>query len=337
MTESKHLTRIDSLVSAEAELLSPPPKLINQAGDAPRNAWHDFFGTIQNDYTRKAYEHAVRRFLDWLPSDFGPEQIRPAMVGRYIAKHAGSVPTRKLHLAALRKFFDLLVERHIMLINPAASVRGLRYEAVEGKTPEITIDHAKKLLATIRVRRKIKKKDEFIPLIVGLRDRAIIATLIYTAARAGAVAGLRIKDFRYDGTQWTLRFAEKGGKSREIPVRHDLEQYILAYLATIPDWQADNVAPFFRTVIRRTAVFTTIAMTNIDICRMIKRRLSDAGLPEHLSPHSFRVTTITDLLTQGVPLEDVQYLAGHSDTRTTALYDRRQKRVSRNVVERISI
>jgi len=70
---------------------------------------------------------------------------------------------------------------------------------------------------------------------------------------------------------------------------------------------------------------------------MIKRRLKDAGLPQHLSPHSFRVATVTDLLTQGISLEDVQYLAGHADPRTTRLYDRRQKQVTRNTVERISI
>jgi site-specific recombinase XerD len=46
---------------------------------------------------------------------------------------------------------------------------------------------------------------------------------------------------------------------------------------------------------------------------------------------------VTDLLTQGVALEDVQYLAGHADPRTTRLYDRRQKRVTRNIVERISV
>ena len=78
-------------------------------------------------------------------------------------------------------------------------------------------------------------------------------------------------------------------------------------------------------------------MTAGDLGRMVKRRMKDAGLPGQLSPHSFRVTTITDLLTQGVPLEDVQYLAGHSDPRTTRLYDRRQKKVTRNVVERISV
>jgi integrase/recombinase XerD len=40
-----------------------------------------------------------------------------------------------------------------------------------------------------------------------------------------------------------------------------------------------------------------------------------------------RVLAITDLLSQGVPLEDVQYLAGHAEPRTTGLYyDRRQKK-----------
>ena len=74
-----------------------------------------------------------------------------------------------------------------------------------------------------------------------------------------------------------------------------------------------------------------------DIGRMIKRRMKACGLPLRLSPHSFRVATITDLLHQGVPLSDVQHLAGHADPRTTKLYDRRQKSITRNIVERISI
>ncbi len=74
-----------------------------------------------------------------------------------------------------------------------------------------------------------------------------------------------------------------------------------------------------------------------DVCRMVKRRLKDAGLPIGLSPHCFRVSGITDLLAQDVPLEDVQFLAGHAEPRTTRLYDRRQKKVTRNIVERLSI
>lgn len=74
-----------------------------------------------------------------------------------------------------------------------------------------------------------------------------------------------------------------------------------------------------------------------DIRRMLKRRLKEAGLSSQFSPHSFRVCTLTDLLKQEIPREDVQYLAGHADARTTALYDRRGKKVTRNIVERISI
>ena len=39
---------------------------------------------------------------------------------------------------------------------------------------------------------------------------------------------LRVGDFQHDGTQYVLGFQEKGGKSREIPVRHALEGHIRA-------------------------------------------------------------------------------------------------------------
>lgn len=71
--------------------------------------------------------------------------------------------------------------------------------------------------------------------------------------------------------------------------------------------------------------------------QMLKRRLKDAGLPDLFSPHSFRAAVVTDLLKQDGPLEDVQFLAGHSSPITTRLYDRRRRKVTRNIVARISI
>ena len=63
-----------------------------------------------------------------------------------------------------------------------------------------------------------------------------------------------------------------------------------------------------------------------------------AGLPEGaFCCHSFRATTATNLLKQKVAREQVQYLLGHSDARTTDLYNRTEKEVTRNIVERISI
>lgn len=304
------------------------PEIVRSAGPAAAFAWDEFFaGHIRNHHTRAAYLHAVRRFLSWAESRTGAvAEITPGLIGNYFDQHPGAIPTRKQHLAALRAFFDVLVTRHVVVLNPAASVRGERYSVVEGKTPEITPGQVRQLLSSIRTDTP-----------VGRRDRALISTLVYTSVRAGAAAALRLKDFQWDGSQFTLRFHEKGGKSRLIPVRHDLQEYLLDYLDCI-DWQSQPPeSPLFRSAAGRTGLLTGKPIRNVDVCRLVKRRLRAAGLPTHLSPHSFRVATISDLLTQGVSLEDVQYLAGHADPRTTRLYDRRQKKITRNTVERISI
>src|SRR5262249_51930893 len=153
------------------------------------------------------------------------------MVGQYLVGLGGSPSKRNQHLAALRGFFDRLVNRHVCILNPASSVRGVKDQVIEGKTPEITIEQARTLLRSVRVAETVKDdqgQEVERPLVIGLRDRAILATLAYTACRAGAVAKLRLQDFQHDGGQYMLRFQEKGGKSREIPVRHDLEGFILA-------------------------------------------------------------------------------------------------------------
>lgn len=305
-----------------------PPQSVAELGAGARFAWDEFFaGTLRNRHTRRAYARAVTHFLSWLDAGNVPlSRTTPGAVGTYLDLLPVSAPSKKLALAALRQFFDALVLRHALALNPAASVRADRHEAVEGKTPEITPAEARQLLDSIDPTCR-----------AGLRDKAVIATLIYTAARAGAVGKLRRRDLAEDGTQYLLRFGEKGGKQRDIPVRHDLQVLILELLDATGGEQSSPASPLFPTLARRTGAFTGRPMTGGDIWRMVKRRLRAAALSARFSPHSFRVATVTDLLTQGVPLGEVQYLAGHADPRTTRLYDRRQKKVTRNLVERISI
>jgi len=302
--------------------------VILAAGNAARFAWDEFlFGCLRNPHTRRAYQRAIRRFFQWCHNrDLPLGRIAPADVGRYLDGLPDAAASKKVYLAALRHLFDVLVRRHAVVLNPAASVRTERHQVIEGKTPEITVAQARRLLASIDTSN-----------VVGLRDRAIIATLIYTAARVGAVARLARCDLYDVGDQFCFRFLDKGGKSREIPVRHDLQRYLFAYLDAAGLRAADQNSPLFRTTVRRLRTLTPKAMTAGDIGRMVKRRLRDARLPGRISSHSFRVATITVLLSDGVPLDDVQYLAGHADPRTTRLYDRRQRRVTRNIVERISI
>lgn len=311
-----------------ATLQAATPSLVSSGGTAARFAWDEFlYGQLRNTHTRRAYRRAANRFLRWCEArGLLLHTIAPAHVGQYLDGLPDAISSKKLYLAAIRHLFDVFVTRHAVVLNPAASVRGERYQVIEGKTPEISVEQARHLLSCIDVSH-----------IVGLRDRAIIATLIYTAARIGAVAGLRRADFFVAGDQYCLRFLDKGGKSREIPVRHDLQGFLFDYLDHAPLRDASDGSPLFRSLVRRTRQLTSNGMTASDIGRMVKRRMRDANLPTRLSPHSFRVAAVTDLLSQGIPLEDVQNLAGHADPRTTRLYDRRQRRVTRNIVERISV
>ena len=117
-------------------------------------------------------------------------------------------------------------------------MRAERYTVVEGKTLEITIEHARTLLRLADTGH-----------LVSLRDRAVIAVLIYTAARIGAVAGLRRGSLTHDDSQWSLRFAEKNGKSRQIPLRHDLQIMLLGYLEAAGLMNAGKNAPLFPSAI----------------------------------------------------------------------------------------
>jgi site-specific recombinase XerD len=257
-------------------------------------------------------------------------------VGRYLSQLSGGAAKKKGTLAALRRYFRLLVERHICLINPAAEAETERYEIVEGKTPEITDKQFRALLASVDT-----------GTLVGLRDQLILKTLAYTGARVGAVAGLEREHYYESRDQWMLHFDEKRGKSREIPVAHDLEILFDEYLQQTGmqherrkrDPKTGDLEPvyLFRTAVRRSGRLTKNPMTGNDIYRMMMRHASRAGLAAKFSPHSFRVAIATDLHDQGVPTDEIQTLLGHSDVRTTNLYKRNRRGVTRNLVERIRL
>jgi site-specific recombinase XerD len=144
-----------------------------------------------------------------------------------------------------------------------------------------------------------------------------------------------------------LHFDEKRGKSREIPVAHDLKVLFDDYLERTSikeqrrrrDEKTGEWEPIylFRTGIKRTGQLTTNAMTGNDIYKMMRRHAERAGIGPHVSPHSFRVAIATDLHEQGVPTDEIQTLLGHSDVRTTNLYKRNRRGVTRNLVERIRL
>ena len=302
------------------------PAVLQRAGVNACFAADEFFSArISNWETRRAYARAVRCFFKWCDGEqLELAQITPGIAGRFIRSLTVSDATKNQTLAAMRHFFDILVERHAVVLNPFQSVRGIKYQVLDGKTPEITIAQARVLVASI---------DLSYP--VGVRDRAILGTFITTGCRVGALCRLRIGDLQPQEGGRTFRFREKNGKEREIPVRHDLDEWIDEYIQVAGIAGEPASSPLWRQAPNLWGALTTRRLRTSGVRAMLKTRLAAAGLPTNLTPHSFRVMVVTALLSQSVPVEEVQHLVGHSHPSTTQLYDRRKRRINRSIVERI--
>jgi len=306
------------------------PALVAAAGERASMRFVEFFAAnIRNPHTRRAYYRAAQDFLAWCASVglSSIAMVEPVHVATWI--EAGtrelSAPSVKQRLAALRHLFDWLVNGQVMPVNPAHTVRGPRHVVTSGQTPVLDPSEARALLDNIDVSTPS-----------GLRDRALIALMVYSFARIGAALGMAVEDVFTQNRRLWVRLREKGGKRHAMPCHHNLEEYLAAYLdgAGLRD---DPKGPLFRTIGRGTARLTRTVLPQANAYAMIRRRAAAAGIETKLGNHSFRATGITAYLKNGGTLEKAAAMANHASTRTTQLYDRRRDEVSLDEVERIVI
>jgi site-specific recombinase XerD len=287
------------------------PKLIADAGEDARRRFIEFFtANIRNQNTRDAYMGAVAQFCRWCEErSFSLELLEPIVLAAYIEELGRRLakPSVKQHLAAIRMLFDYLVLGQIIPLNPATSVRGPKYVVKRGKTPALSADDARKLLDSIDT-----------STVVGLRDRALVAVMVYSFARISAVVGMNVEDFYPSGKRCWIRLHEKGGKFHEVPVHQ-------------------KKTPLFRTAPGKSGRLSERRMNRKEALQMIKRRAKAAGLPANICNHTFRATGITTFLLNGGTVEKAQAIAGHESPRTTKLYDRRSDEITLDEVERILI
>jgi site-specific recombinase XerC len=309
----------------------PVPALVAAAGDGASVRFLEFFAAnIRNAHTRRAYSRAVAEFLAWCENRGVPSlaHVAPLHVATWIEAQmqAGlAAPSVKQRLAALRHLFDWLVVGQVVPTNPAASVRGPQHIVKGGKTPVLDPAEARTLLDSIDITTP-----------AGLRDRALIALMVYSFARVGAALGMKVDDVYTQNRRLWVRLREKGGKAHAMPCHHNLEEYLIAYLDGC-GLRDDTKGPLFRTIPNRGGELTQSAMTQPDAYRMIGRRAGGAGIGTKVGNHSFRATGITAYLKNNGTLEKAKVMANHASTRTTQLYDRRNEEMSLDEVERIGI
>jgi integrase/recombinase XerD len=316
----------EALVLASLVRTIAVPGLIADAGDDTSRKFLEFFtAKTRNRNTRTAYVRAVAQFCAWCERHgVRFAQLQPMIVAAYIESHPLAAPTVKQHLAAIRMLCDYLVVNGVLRMNPAAAVRGPKHSAKRGKTPVLTGAEAKAFLEAIETKT-----------IVGLRDRAIVAVMVYTFGRVGAVSHMHVEDYYPQGKRWWFRLHEKGGKRHELPAHHLAEAYVDAYLDAA-GVREDRKGWLFRAVDRRRKL-TNRRMGEVDVFRMIKRRAEAGGVPASTCCHTFRATGITAYLQNGGTLEKAQQIANHESPRTTKLYDRSNDTLTLDEIERITL
>ena len=168
-----------------------------------------------------------------------------------------------------------------------------------------------------------------------LRDRAMLGVMVYSFARVSALAKLRMRDYYRQGLRAWFVLDEKGGRQNKVPVHHQAAEFVEAYvLAAGIEGQRD--LPLFRSLGRgRGGAVTERGLDRREVYAMVRRRTAAVGLPVEICCHSFRGTGITNYLEHGGTIEVAARLAGHASTRTTQLYDRRNKAVEQGEIERV--
>ncbi len=197
-------------------------------------------------------------------------------------------------LSSLRGFFDFVMTRSDLKLNPFSPVRSLKKkEDLPGfLTPE-----------------------EIIDLIEGttdLRDRAILELLYSTGIRVGEVETMNCMDV--DVKSGFVLVTGKGSKQRRIPVGARALDAITAYL--ISRGVEDPIycpQPLFLNT-RGNRLMTR------SIRRVVYKWSETLGLRRHISPHVIRHTFATHLLDAGADLRSIQEMLGHESLSTTQRY-----------------
>ena len=328
------------------------PAVIADAGEKAGKRFIEFLtATIRNANTREAYARAIGDFFAWCELHrLTLTSIEPVHVAAYIEAltKARSAPTVKQHLAAIRMCFDWLTSGGVMDFNPASSVRGPKHKVKQGKTPVLTADEAKDLLASIIPEKKKKdstengngdadekEEEQPKPTIAQLRDRALIAVMVFSFARVSAALAMKVEDYYTEGRRAWFRLHEKGGKRHKVPAHHNAEKYVDAYLDAA-GIAGQKKTPLFRSLDTHRKL-TDRPMDRNDALRMIKRRAKAAGLSEDTCCHTFRATGITAYLEGGGTIEHAQQIANHESPKTTKLYDRTSDQIDLDEIEKIRI
>jgi site-specific recombinase XerD len=219
--------------------------------------------------------------------------------------------TIRHRLAALSSLFQYLCDRNAVTHNPVKGVKRPKNESEEGKTPALGDHQARKLL--------VAPDEESLK---GVRDRAILATLLYHALRREELCKLKVKDFKHERRGVAhLKVSGKGEKTRYVPLHPAASGLILGYLE-VAGHAADDSGALFRPVRNNRTGRLHKAITPDGIYKLVRKYSALLGF--EIGAHALRATAATNALDHQADIAKVQEWLGHANISTTRIYDHRK-------------
>ena len=188
-------------------------------------------------------------------------------------------------------FFNWAMAERYIAVNPAQSVKAIKYEVKPRKSLE--------QLDLERLRRACRTH----------RELALVETLYSTGCRVSELTAIKLSDINWD--KHTVHLFGKGKKHRTSFINAKAEIALREYLKTRKvDSEYLFVGERGQMRLKKEAIERSV--------RILAKRagLGDKGI----TPHVLRHTTATQALKNGMPVNDIQKLLGHSSVATTMIY-----------------
>lgn len=214
--------------------------------------------------------------------------------------------TANNRLAVIKSYMNYASARDVSLQQYAFAISQVPFYT-EPKIHQPVIEDVSALAALLAMPPNTKK---------GLRDKVIMSVLYDGATRLEELLSLKIGDLNLNNDDIRIRIHGKGNKERTIILDTKTTALVRQYLMEFhPELEANT--PFIYTII--DGVQKRMSKRNVQ--KLMKKYADKARmnheLPKSVSPHTLRRTRGTMLYRDGVPLEAISIMLGHSNTKTT--------------------
>ena len=280
----------------------------------PETEW---FANIDNPHTRRAYRNDLKEFMTFAGIRT-PVELRLITRAHVIAwrkdlDHRKLAPgSIRRKLSALSSLYEFLTDQNAVPTNPVKGVKRPKVDSYEGKTPAIADKEARQLMNL--------PNDKTLK---GLRDRALLATLLYHGLRREELCRLKIKDIHPRRGVPHLRVHGKGNKTRYIPLHAGTQELLNDYLDEARH-AADTEGALFRPIRNNRTGTLDNTITPDGVYKLVRRYALALGLK--IGAHALRATAATNALDHDADIAKVQEWLGHANIATTRIYDRRKMR-----------